>query len=107
MKLFGYEISIKRKPSSQENTHNKDDIYSRVEKVLLQGGYGCVQKLDFLTREVSFDEMCMDSLDKVEFLMHIESAFGIEILDEVFATCRTIGDVVDLVDEVLEEEGEL
>ncbi|ADX88143.1 hypothetical protein 2018Mat167_0480 [Vibrio phage ICP1] len=101
MKLFGYEITIKRKPSSQENTHNKDDTYSRVENLLLQGGYGCVQKLDFLTRETSFDEMCMDSLDKVEFLMHIESAFGIDILDEKFATCQTIGGVVDLVDWVL------
>lgn len=104
MNIFGYEISIKRKPSSQESTPNKDDTYSRVEKVLLQGGYGCLQKLDFLTREVSFDEMCMDSLDKVEFLMHIESTFGIEILDEEFATCRTIGDVADLVDGILEEE---
>lgn len=103
MNIFGYEISIKRKPSSPNIIHNKDDTYSRVEKVLLQGGYGCVRKMDFLTRDVSFDEMGIDSLDKVEFLMHIESAFGIDILDEEFATCQTIGDVVDLVDEILEE----
>lgn len=104
MNILGYEISIKRKLPSPEGTPNKDDTYSRVEKTLLQGGYGCVQKLDFLTREVSFDEMCMDSLDKVEFLMHIESAFGVEIFDEEFATCQTIGDVVDLVDDILEEK---
>ncbi|ASV41420.1 TPA: acyl carrier protein [Vibrio cholerae] len=101
MNIFGYEISIKHKSSSPNIVYNKDDTYSRVEKVLLQGGFGCVLKMDSLTRDVSFDEMCMDSLDKVEFLMHIESAFGIEILDDEFATCRTIGDVVDLVDWVL------
>lgn len=101
MNIFGYEIIIKRKSSSPDSIPNKDDTYSRVEKVLLQGGYGCVQKLDCLTPEVSFDQMGMDSLDKVEFLMHIESTFGIEILDEEFATCQTIGDVVDLVDGIL------
>lgn len=47
----------------------------------------------------------MDSLDKVEFVMHIEDKFDIEILDEkIFPFPKTTDEIVDRVIRILKGE---
>ncbi|MBI1620065.1 acyl carrier protein [Aquamicrobium zhengzhouense] len=42
-----------------------------------------------------------DSLDMVELVMATEEEFGIEISDDQWATVKTFGDAVDLVERLL------
>ena len=44
------------------------------------------------------DELGADSLDCVELLMGMEEEFQLSIKDEDVEKCRTVQDVVDLVD---------
>ncbi len=50
-----------------------------------------------ITEESSFSELGLDSLDLVEAVMRVEDAFSIEIPDEAFSQFRTVGDVVNYI----------
>ena len=52
--------------------------------------------LEDITRETTFEEVGIDSLDTVELLMNLEDELGVEIeLDE---KVETVGEFVDFVD---------
>lgn len=56
-----------------------------------------------ITLESTFDDIGFDSLDIVEMAMDVEDEFDIRVTEEQFETCKTIGDVVTLVDKILSE----
>ncbi len=47
-----------------------------------------------ITLASTFDELNIDSLDKINISFEVEEAFGIEIPDEALGTLRTVGDMV-------------
>lgn len=51
-----------------------------------------------LTEEMTFEELGFDSLDKVELVMQVESAFDIEIGTEVVV--NTIGELAEKIKEL-------
>lgn len=54
---------------------------------------------DDITLTTSFDDMAMDSLEVVQMVMAIEEAFDIEIDDDDVDSLKTIGDLVDYIEE--------
>lgn len=48
-----------------------------------------------ITLASTFDELNIDSLDKINISFEVEEAFGIEIPDEALGTLRTVGDMVE------------
>ena len=55
---------------------------------------------DQVTTEAEFiQDLNADSLDMVELVMSLEEEFGIEISDEEVENIRTVGDVVDYINE--------
>lgn len=50
---------------------------------------------EFVTREKTFDELAIDSLDKINLSFEIEDTFNIQIPDDSIGSLRTVGDVVD------------
>ena len=50
---------------------------------------------DAITLATTFDELNIDSLDKINISFEVEEAFNIEIPDEALGTIRTVGDMVD------------
>ncbi len=54
---------------------------------------------DGITDATSFEDMAMDSLEVVQMVMAIEEAFDIEIADEDVDNLKTIGDLVDYIEE--------
>lgn len=54
-----------------------------------------------ITEETRFDELNIDSLDKVELLMAIEEELSIEIADEEADLQVTVGDMLTLVESKL------
>ena len=47
-----------------------------------------------VTLASTFDELNIDSLDKINISFEVEEAFNIEIPDEALSTLRTVGDMV-------------
>ncbi|NYF90964.1 acyl carrier protein [Tunturiibacter empetritectus] len=50
---------------------------------------------DSISLTNTFDELNIDSLDKINISFEVEEAFNIEIPDEALSTLRTVGDMVE------------
>jgi acyl carrier protein len=50
---------------------------------------------DTITLASTFDELNVDSLDKINISFEVEEAFNIEIPDEALGTIKTVGDMVN------------
>jgi acyl carrier protein len=50
---------------------------------------------DAVTREKTFDELAIDSLDKINISFEIEDTFNIQIPDDSIGSLKTVGDIVD------------
>lgn len=49
---------------------------------------------DTITLDTTFEQLNIDSLDKINISFEVEEAFHIEIPDESLNTLKTVGDVV-------------
>jgi acyl carrier protein len=49
---------------------------------------------DTITLASTFDELHVDSLDKINISFEVEEAFNIEIPDEALGSIKTVGDMV-------------
>ncbi len=52
-----------------------------------------------ITPGTSFEDMALDSLDVVQMIMAIEEAFDIEIADEDVDGLKTVGELVEYIEE--------
>ena len=50
---------------------------------------------DSVTLASTFDELNIDSLDKINISFEVEEAFAIEIPDDALGTLKTVGDMVE------------
>jgi len=50
-----------------------------------------------ITRDATFEELDVDSLDLVEVAQIVEEEFGVELQGEDVKDLRTVGQVIDLV----------
>ncbi len=58
-----------------------------------------------LTHDASYiEDLGADSLDTVEMIMEFEDEFGIEIPDEDAEDLTTVGESIDYLEDLLEEE---
>jgi len=48
-----------------------------------------------ITLASTFDELNIDSLDKINISFEVEEAFNIEIPDDALSTLKTVGDMVE------------
>jgi acyl carrier protein len=50
---------------------------------------------DTITLASTFEQLNVDSLDKINICFEVEETFNIEIPDEALGTIKTVGDMVD------------
>ena len=50
---------------------------------------------DTVTLASTFEELNIDSLDKINISFEVEEAFNIDIPDEALGTIKTVGDMVE------------
>ena len=50
-----------------------------------------------ITREATFEELDIDSLDLVELAQIVEEEYGVELKSEDMKEMKTVGDAVDLI----------
>lgn len=56
------------------------------------------------TENTTFAELQMDSLDALKVIMAVEEEFGIEISEEAADEMRTVGDLIEYIENNGEEE---
>ena len=54
-----------------------------------------------ITLDTTFEELNIDSLDKINISFEVEEAFDIAIPDEALGSLKTVGDVVRGVDQLV------
>ena len=53
--------------------------------------------VDQVTREATFEELDIDSLDLVELAQIVEDEYGVELKGDDVKDVKTVGEVIDLV----------
>jgi acyl carrier protein len=56
---------------------------------------------DTITLDTTFEELNIDSLDKINISFEVEEAFHIEIPDDALGSLKTVGDVVRGVEQLV------
>jgi acyl carrier protein len=69
----------------------------RVEQVIFDGLVEVGADRDAVSREASFDDLDVDSLDLVEVSQIVEDEFGVELEGDDIKDLKTVGEVIDLV----------
>jgi acyl carrier protein len=68
-----------------------------VQTVIFDGLAELGAERDQISREASFEDLDVDSLDLVEVAQIVEEKFGVELEGDDVKDLRTVGDAVDLV----------
>jgi acyl carrier protein len=69
-----------------------DDIATRCIAIIARSKSISAESI---TLASTFDELNIDSLDKINISFEVEEAFSIEIPDDALSTLRTVGDMVE------------
>jgi acyl carrier protein len=79
-----------------------EDLESQVKEIISRQ---LMVDEDELTLDASYvEDLGADSLDTVEMIMEFEDEFGIEIPDEDAEDLTTVGESIDYLENLLEEE---
>lgn len=79
-----------------------EDLESQVKEIISRQ---LMVDEDELTLDASYvEDLGADSLDTVEMIMEFEDEFGIEIPDEDAEDLTTVGESIDYLESLLEEE---
>ncbi len=72
-----------------------DDLLGRVIHVLAE-----TQRIpaEGITKDSTFEELKIDSLDAIQIIFAIETEFNINISDDAAKSVRTVGDLADGVE---------
>lgn len=60
--------------------------------------------VEVIDLRASLDDLGADELDQLEILMKIENEFEIDINDDAFFNCNTVGAIVALVDFIMKRK---
>jgi len=69
----------------------------KVEQTIVSALAELGPERDEITRDATFEQLDIDSLDLVEVAQVIEEEFGVEIKGEEAEKLNTVGDAIDLV----------
>ena len=72
-------------------------VFEKVAKIIAEELNADAQNLSMETRLV--DDLGADSLDAVEIMFALEEEFGMEIEDDAAQAIKTIGDLVNYIEE--------
>lgn len=85
----------------KERKYKIMETFNRIQKMLAtQVGVDS----STITRDTSFEEINLDSLDIVEIIMDIETKFQIELEDKDYQTLTSVGELIELIDTKLREK---
>ncbi|ATM94734.1 acyl carrier protein [Yersinia frederiksenii] len=77
----------------------KQEIYQQI-KILLVKLFE-IDEADIKPESRLYEELELDSIDAVDLVVHLQKVTGKKIMPEMFKSVRTVQDVVDAVDNLL------
>jgi acyl carrier protein len=77
------------------STVTSEQVQARVTEALASFGPDASQ----ITREATFEELDVDSLDLVELAQIVEDEYGVVLTGEDMKELKTVGDAVDMITE--------
>ncbi len=81
---------------------NRDEIFSQVQGALVELFELDAADIELPTR--LYQDLDLDSLDAVDLVVHLQKLTGKKIKPEEFKLVRTVDDVVNAVEELLQEK---
>ncbi|UTF59723.1 acyl carrier protein [Gilvimarinus sp. DA14] len=78
---------------------NKDEIYSELKTVLINSFM--IEEEDISPEADLYADLDFDSIDAIDLAAKIHSVTGKQLKPEQFKGVRTIGDAVNVIDELL------
>jgi acyl carrier protein len=75
------------------STATPEAVEARIVEALASFG----PDADQVTREATFEELDIDSLDLVELAQIVEDEYGVELKGDDMKGLKTVGDAIDLV----------
>jgi acyl carrier protein len=75
------------------STTTPEAVEARIIEALASFG----PDVDQVTRDASFEELDIDSLDLVELAQIVEDEYGVELKGDDMKALKTVGDAIDLV----------
>ena len=67
----------------------------------------CIDGEELSEKTILHENLAMDSLDDVEVVMELEDKYNIDVSDDDASKCVTIGDVIDLIDRMVNGQEEV
>ena len=61
--------------------------------------------IEVIDERASLEDLGADELDQLEILMKLENEFEIDIDDDEFFKCQTVGDIISLLDQTVNKHG--
>lgn len=83
----------------------RQEIFDDVIEVI--SNQVCVDGDELSEKTTLHEDLAMDSLDDVEVVMELEDKYNLEISDDDASKCVTIGDVIDLIDRMVNGQEEV
>lgn len=77
----------------------KEEIYQHVTSLLVK--LFDINESDIKPESKLYEELELDSIDAVDLVVHLQKATGKKIMPEMFKSVRTVQDIVDAVDNLL------
>jgi len=83
---------------------HKQDIYQQVVDMLVK--LFEIDADDIKPESKLYEDLELDSIDAVDLIVHLQKTTGRKIKPEMFKSVRTVQDVVDAIDELLNTPAE-
>ncbi|WP_145557252.1 acyl carrier protein [Yersinia aldovae] len=77
----------------------KQEIYQQVTYLLVK--LFEINEADIKPESRLYEELELDSIDAVDLVVHLQKTTGKKIMPEMFKSVRTVQDIVDAVDNLL------
>ncbi len=80
----------------------KQEIYQQISELLVK--LFEINESDIKPEARLYDDLDLDSIDAVDLVVHLQRVTGTKIKPEMFKSVRTVQDIVDAIDELLNAE---
>ncbi|MFA3762167.1 acyl carrier protein [Yersinia sp. 2544 StPb PI] len=77
----------------------KQEIYQQITALLVK--LFEIDEADIKPESRLYEELELDSIDAVDLVVHLQKVTGKKIMPEMFKSVRTVQDIVDAVDNLL------
>lgn len=81
----------------------RDEIQEKISEILVSDFEIPMEKL--VPEAKLFEDLDLDSIDAVDMVVRLQQMTGLKVKAEDFKQIRTLGDIVDVVEKLLIEQG--